>query len=420
MINIYKINKEKFKSIYISVNFTMNVNKEENSANALLASVLAKSSIKYNSQKEIEKFMASKYGASFDVNVEKYGDLYNIEFMVEGINKKFLPNNEDVIDDLITFLYDIIYNPNIKNNSFDETIVKREKEFILDRIRTKKDDKLRYGILRMEEIMCQNEGFGMYVYGDEETVNNITAASLYNHYQKVINNSCVTVIISGNLKDYDNIEDTVKNKFKDKINGNMTYDDLIYNCHSEKTQDKINETFEKSDTSQSVLSMGIRIKDATSEDFYKLSLYNAILGATPSSKLFQNFREKESLAYTVRSRYYRFKDMIIIFAGIEKENYDKAKQVITEQISDIVNGKISDEEFNAAKESIIADLKEWDDSKIALSKMTIANILINKENNITVDDMIEKIQNITKQDIIEIAKKLEVEEIFLLGGDINE
>ncbi len=419
MINIYKINKEKFKSIYISVNFTMNVNREENSANALLASVLAKSSSKYNSQKEIEKYMASKYGASFDVNVEKYGDLYNIEFLVEGVNKEFLPNKEDITQDLISFLYDIIYNPNIKDGSFDETLVEREKEVILDKIRTKKDDKLRYGVLKMEEIMCQDEGFGMYVYGDEEIIQGITAKKLYDHYNKVINNSYITVIVSGNLKGYDGIEDVIRNKFETK-NNSIPYSDLVYNSHKGTEQKKIKETFEESDTSQSVLSMGIRIKNSKIDDFYTLNLYNAILGATPSSKLFQNFREKESLAYTVRSRYYRFKDMIIIFAGIEKENYEKAKKVITKQITDIEEGNISDEEFNAAKESIIADLKEWDDSKIALSKMKISNILINNEKDVSVEDMIEKIKKVSKQDVIQISKNLEVEEIFLLGGGENE
>ena len=420
MINIYKINKEKFKSIYISFNLTMNVNKDENSANALLASVLAKSSQKYNSQKEIEKYLYSKYGASFDVNVEKYGDLYNIEFIVEGINKEFLPNKEDVIEDLINFLYDMIYMPNINNNSFDENIVKREKEFILDKIRTKKDDKLRYGVLKMEEIMCKNEGFGMYVYGDEDTVNKITPSSLYSHYIKILDNSCITIIVSGNLKGYENIENVIKDKFKDKINTSKTYSDLLYNTHKNREIDIINENFEKSDTSQSVMSMGIRIKNATKDDFYTLSLYNAILGSTPSSKLFQNFREKESLAYTVRSRYYRFKDMILIYAGIEGKNYQKAKQVIIEQINDIANGNITEEEFIASKESIIADLKEWDDSKIALAKMTLANILILKNNNITVEDMIDKISKVSKDDVIEIAKKMEIEEIFLLGGDIVE
>ena len=155
------------------------------------------------------------------------------------------------------------------------------------------------------------------------------------------------------------------------------------------------------------------------EDFYVLNVYNAILGGTPSSKLFQNFRERESLAYTVRSRYYRYKDMIIIYAGIEKENYEKAKEVLEKQITDIKLGDISDEEFNASKQSIISDLKEWNDSKIALSKMYISNMFATKTNTVTLYEMIERVNKVKKEYVINIAKKVEIEKIFFLGGELS-
>ena len=135
--------------------------------------------------------------------------------------------------------------------------------------------------------------------------------------------------------------------------------------------------------------------------------------------LFQNFRERESLAYTVRSRYYRYKDMIIIYAGIEKENYEKAKEVLEKQITDIKLGDISDEEFNASKQSIISDLKEWNDSKIALSKMYISNMFATKTNTVTLDEMIERVNKVKKEDVINIAKKVEIEKIFFLGGELS-
>ena len=149
-------------------------------------------------------------------------------------------------------------------------------------------------------------------------------------------------------------------------------------------------------------------------------MYNALLGGTPSSKLFQNFREKESLAYTVRSRYYRFKDIIIIYAGIQKENFKKAKIVLEKEINKIKDGDISDEEFYASKKSIISDLKEWNDSKIALAKMFISNLFANKENSLTLDEMIENMNKVTKQDVIDMANKISIEKIFFLGGEVNE
>lgn len=416
MNNIYKINSEKFKSIYFSINFTMPVNKRQISENALLSAVLGKSNKKFKTQKEIQMYLYSLYGANFDIGIEKFGDLYNIEFRGECINKKYLPNNTDVVNEVLEFLYDAIYNPNVLNGAFDEEVVEREKKFILNKIREVKDDKLRYGIRKMEELMCKDEPFSTYVYGDEDDIYKITSSDLYKRYNEVISNSCITFIISGNLLGYEDIEEKVNNIFNNKLVSKLNYKELIYNQKLNHIQEVVEESQK---TTQSVLSYGLRINNPNSNDFYKLSVYNALLGGTPSSKLFQNFREKESLAYTVRSRYYRFKDIIIIYAGIQKENYEKAKLVLENEINKIKDGEISDEEFEASKKSIISDLKEWNDSKIALSKMFISNLFSLKNDSLTLEQMVDKFEKVTKQDIIDIASKITIEKIYFLGGENN-
>lgn len=416
MNNIYKINSEKFKSIYFSINFTMPVNKRQISENALLSAVLGKSNKKFKTQKEIQMYLYSLYGANFDIGIEKFGDLYNIEFRGECINKKYLPNNTDVVNEVLEFLYDAIYNPNVLNGAFDEEVVEREKDFILNKIREVKDDKLRYGIRKMEELMCKDEPFSTYVYGDEDDIYKITSSDLYKRYNEVISNSCITFIISGNLLGYEDIEEKVNNIFNNKLVSKLNYKELIYNQKLNHIQEVVEESQK---TTQSVLSYGLRINNPNSNDFYKLSVYNALLGGTPSSKLFQNFREKESLAYTVRSRYYRFKDIIIIYAGIQKENYEKAKLVLENEINKIKDGEISDEEFEASKKSIISDLKEWNDSKIALSKMFISNLFSLKNDSLTLEQMVDKFEKVTKQDIIDIASKITIEKIYFLGGENN-
>lgn len=418
MINIQKINDKKFKSIYFSFNYTINANKKEMTESAILASIMSKSSRKYNSQKQIEKYLGNLYNTLFDVNVEKIGDLYNIEFKLECINKKYLPDNIDVVSDALKFLYDMIYDQSIENGRFDENLVNREKEYIKDKIKEQKDEKLKYGILKMEQILSKDEPFATSVFGDENQIDKITSNDIYNRYINVLNDSCINILISGNLDGYDNIEEIVKNIFNEKINSNVNAKDLVYDKHIDDSNKKdINETYETQQTTQSVITFGMRIRNSTTDDFFALNVYNAILGSTPSSKLFQYFREKESLAYTVRSRYYRFKSIIIIYAGIQKKNYEKAKEVVEKQIKDMEDGNITDIEFNAAKDSLVSDLVEWNDSKMSLAKMLFVNAFTNT--NYTLNEMIEKIQKVSLQDVINVAKKITLEEIYLLGGEAD-
>lgn len=412
-MKIYKINNEKFKSIYISYNFTMDINDTKYfSYYAVLASLMAKSSKKYATQKEIEKYLNSLYGANFDVNIEKLGDLYNLEFRIEFINKKYLPDNEELLEKILNFLEEMIYNP--ADWSVDN--IDREKQFILERINERKDEKLKYGIQRAEELLCKGEPFGTYLYGEKEVVEKITLEDIKIAYKELIK-SCVTVIVSGNIDGYLDIEEKLNKIFSKYDNNDIKVQDLKYN-----NQDKAfeyEEVKEYQDTTQSVLSMGLRIKDCNEQDFYALNLYNAILGVTPSSKLFQNVREKESLAYTVRSRYYRFKNILVIFAGINKENYEKAVLVIKEQLEDMRQGKITDDEFTSAKDSLLADLLEWNDSKIAMEKMKLSNLIAFKDENITIEMMRNKIKDISMSDVIEVANKVQLEKIFILGGEDN-
>jgi predicted Zn-dependent peptidase len=418
--NIYKINNEKFKGICISYNFTFPIVKEQVAQNAVLSSILAKESKKYSSQQDIELYLASLYGASFDTNVEKIGDLYNLEFRVEIVNRKFLPENADVLEDVLKFLYEVIYNPKIEKNEFGKEIVEREKAFILEKINERKDEKLKYAVYKTEELVCKNDPFGVYVYGREDDIQNINPKFIYDRYIDIINNSCITVIASGNLSGYSDIEERIKKIFNSKLESNLNYGRLKTKTRSYiNRNDDVEEIKESAETSQSVLTMGFKVDNIDYSDMYALNVYNTILGGIPSSKLFQNVREKESLAYTVRSRYYRYKGFILIYAGIDAKNYTKAREIILKQLTLVKDGIISEEEFEAAKQSLVSDLLEWEDSKIAPVKFLLGNLVIYEDYNLTVEDMINGIKKIKLNDVTNVAKKIKLQTIYFLGGETN-
>ena len=419
-MEIVKINNNKFKGIRIALNYTMPINKEKVAEQATVVSMLSKSSKKYSDQKQIDLFLSKLYGAQFSANVEKIGDLYNIEFCIECVNKKFLPNNEDVVYNAIDFLNEIIYNPDIYEEKFDSVKLENEKKYILDKINEKKDDKLRYGIVKAEELLCKNEPYGIYVYGNSEDVIKITPITAYETYMNIMKNAIVTITVVGNLDGYDDIDKTINKIFENKIK-NASYQQLKLNTVNNYNNDEdIEQVIEKSDVKQSVLSMGLKIKDFNVDDTYGFLIYNAILGDIPSSKLFQNVREKKSLAYAIRSRYYRYKSMFIIYAGIKNSNFENAKNSIIDEINEISHGNVSKQEFDSAKQSIIDAILQWKDSKYALSKFVLTNLINYKTYDITIDQLIDKINKVTLSQVIFLSNKVYVKLVYLLGGNVDE
>ena len=418
MNKIYKINDEKFKTVYVSINYLIDATKEEISRLSVVSSLLGKCNKKYKTQKDVEKYLLELYSASFDINVQKIGDLYNVEFKIEFVNKEFLNNKKDVFLKCLEFLHDIIYNPEIIEGKFKNEIFEREKQTILERILQRKDDKIYYGLVKMEEMMFENEVAGTYIYGDEDVVRNTTNEELVKSYYNLLNNSSIQVLVTGNISSYVNIEDMFDKVFGNKIKSKLEVKDLIVDKNTDTSKiEKVRTTTEEIDFNQSVLSLGYKIISKNPDDYYRLTLYNAILGGTPSSKLFQNVREKNSLAYITVSRYFRFKNIIVVTCAISRNNYAKSLEVISKQIEDIKNGNITDEEFESAKQSILFNLANWKDSKTSIAKIYYSNLLDFKDSNLTIEKMKEKFLKLKKEDIIDIANKIYLKEIVFLGGN---
>ena len=117
------------------------------------------------------------------------------------------------------------------------------------------------------------------------------------------------------------------------------------------------------EVTQGKLILGLDVNILDKDARYKIMIYNSLLGGSANSKLFQNVREKASLAYTASSSYYRFKNNIFINCGIDIPNYEKTVEIIKKQIEDMKNGDFTDEEIENAKNGIIASIKIIDDEQ---------------------------------------------------------
>lgn len=414
-MNIEKIIDNKFKSIFISYNFTMPMKSKEMFAyNALLGAIMQKGSDKYPTLKAIENKLSMLYGASYDINVDKYGDLYNFQFRMNFINKKFLPDNEELLDEVLDFLYQMIYCP--KDWTNEE--IDREKEFILEKINERRDEKLSYVSQKMEEILLKDEPYGTFIFGDEATIKAANKDNLKAAYNDIIN-STVNVFVAGNLDGYDDIEKVIENKFKDKITNTTRLEDLPTDNTKENLKEhEYHKDIEPQDIVQSAISLGGYIKDISVEDSLPLAIFNGIFGVTPSCKLFQNVREKASLCYTVSARILKLKGLIVVYAGINAQNYEKAVALIKEQLEDMKKGNFTDEDLKRSIDSAVASLKDAKESKYLSCMFRYANKIAYKK-DLSFEDIEQAYKKVTREDVIRVANKIEFTNEFIIGGVQN-
>jgi predicted Zn-dependent peptidase len=169
---------------------------------------------------------------------------------------------------------------------------------------------------------------------------------------------------------------------------------------------------EKMDVTQGKLVIGTDVNLDEEGCQYKISLYNVILGEGATSKLFQNVRERESLAYTTRSNYIKLKGNIYIRCGIEIQNYEKAIEVIKEQLDAMKNGDFTEEEIGNAKKYVAAGLRTTREEQDSELTYYFGQEL--SDEFTTFEEYEEKINKVTKEDIQKVAQNIKINTIYFL------
>ena len=407
-MEINKIKSKKFVTNAIAIYLTTKLDKETITMNALIPEILKRGTENYKTQLDISKKLEDMYGAVFNFSREKVGNFFVMKFYISTLENRYLPEEKNLAQEGINLLADIVFNPLKEDGVFNAKYVEQEKENRKKEIESRKDDKDAYAYSRaLEELMGDNP-YGSFIYGDIEHLEKIDNKNLYDHYQKLLKECKIDIFVDGFdvdeielpeiMKQYGNPEfkqlsDEVKNKLLNEVE------------EPKKVIDKL-------DVTQGKIDIGLRVSD---EDKYAILVYNQILGGDANSKLFQNVREKNGLAYTVRSTYSKYNNFIMIRTGIQLENFDKCLKVIEAQLSDLQNGKITEKEIADAKECLYAVLREVDESQLATINFEYARETLADDDSI--EDKKKKIENVSTDDVIRVAKGVSVNLVYYLTNE---
>lgn len=409
-IKLHTIKTEKFKTNLIAIMLTTKLNRENVTKNALVPAVLRRGTKNLTTQEEINKKLEEMYGASLDCGLDKTGDNQVLKFYIETVNDEFLPQEaENMLKTSLEKIFEFVFNPYLENGCFKKEYVEQEKENIKQIIDGKIDNKARYSLDRCIEEMYKDKPYGLYKYGYVEDMKNINEKNLYEYYQQLINECKIDIFVSGIIDE--ETENIIKNneniiKLKDR-EPQYNEPEIIA-----KRTEKENDIQESMDVTQGKLIIGMDLDIDDDNLRFDVMIYNSIFGGSANSKLFQNVREKASLAYTASSSYYRLKNNIFINCGIEIKNYEKALEIIKQQIEDMKKGDFTDEEVENAKKGIIASIKTIDDEQDTEITYFFSQELSKSKCNI--EQYMQRISEVTKDKVVDVANKVSIDTVYFL------
>ena len=410
--SLHLIKTNQFKTITVRIAFRSPVVKDEITLRNVLCDMFLQSSGKYPSKRELTIAAQELYAADIETHNSRLGNYNNLDVYLTVLHDKY--TEERNFKSALQFLNEIVFHPDVCNQKFSSEKLEIVKSTMRSNLSSLKEDGASYSLLRLFEVMDKTRVSSYRMVGYLEDLDKVTPETLYQYYQKMIHSDMVDVFVIGDI-DFKEMTEMIRQVIPIKTVKRQKIPYLL-----DDVRPRVKRMFEKEkiDTSQSKLAIGCRCYKLSSyERNYVLTLYNIILGGSGDSKLFKEVREKNSLCYVINSVPNKLDLLVLIRAGIDKENYSKTLELIDKQLQSMRKGNFSDDEIKVAKEYFCTALDEvMDNPNRILDNYYMMELL-------GTDDLEEKrhkIMGVSKADIIKVAKKIKMDTVFLLEGDSHE
>ena len=402
--NLHIIKTNKFKSTTVSINFRETLKKEDITIRKFLFQMLCTNTKKYNTSRLFEIKLEDLYSLGLSHSNIKFGNIINSYIDIRFLNNKYSDNN--LLNDSLDFLFEMLFNPNIKDDKFDSKtfdMIKNKLDLI---IKSEKENIQKYTLNRALELMDSNDPISYNLWGYKEDLDKINTKNLYEYYKKVLKTNIIDIFVVGDVNK-EEIISIFKDKFKiNTIKRNTTEAFITY-----KSSNKTKVYNEKMDLKQSKLAIICKLLNLSLyERRYVLPLYSSILGGSSTSRLFNNVREKNSLCYTINAFNNTPNSIMMIYSGIDISNYDKALKLIKKEI---ILKNITDKELDNAKKEMITSIETLTDNVSGIINYYFGMEVFNSDN---IDTKIINFNKVTINDLELLSKKIKIAMIYLLGG----
>ncbi|MGN0498489.1 MAG: EF-P 5-aminopentanol modification-associated protein YfmF [Acutalibacteraceae bacterium] len=406
-IYLNSVRDDRFKSGRISVNMSVPLKDETAAENALMIQLLGRSCKAYPDYISLNREVSRLYGAALTTDCIKMGDLQTLTLSVSGLDDRYTLDGEVLSEELAQLLCKMLFEPKLEGEAFAAADVEQERRQLLELIEAEANEKRGYAIKQCIRLMCKNDSFGISRIGTYEQVSSVTPQEVYKAWRRVLETAVVNIVVVGELDD-----EAIGEAFKSEF---TKLDRAVADCTIKPYEfdGELRQSIEAQEVMQSKLVMGFSCKiSAGDERADHAKLMTLVLGGTPSSKLFTNVREKESLCYYCAANYNRQKGIILVDSGVEKQNIEKTKTEILNQLEQIKQGNITDFEISAAKLAVGDSAGMVTDSVSGIEKF-YSSQLFEKE-ILSPEQAAEKVNAVTKEQIIEAAKCVELAAVYVL------
>jgi len=306
--------------------------------------------------------------------------------------------NVKVLDDHLPIAMDVLSDL-VLNPVFDGADITRERGVILEEIKMDEDspDYL------VHEIFTQNfwkdHPLGKPILGTKETVKKFEQPVVLDFYGQRFAPGNLIICAAGNLKHAQFVELVAKHfaQMQAKKNG--------FHSPQPKIVPRIIMRNKKA-LEQVQICVGVPSHPIAHQKRYASYILNTLLGGGMSSRLFQNIRERQGLAYAIYSDLNPYRDTgcLSVYAGTSRQSAGKVVQSIVSEFRKLKTETVPPEELRRAKDQLKGSLMlSLESSTARMSNLARQEMYFDRF--YTLDELIEKIEGVTAEELKELAEQ---------------
>ena len=309
--------------------------------------------------------------------------------------EEFLPRAVDLLSDI--FLY----------SRFPEDEIDKERKVILQEIRMLEDNPDDYIHDLFHQAVWHGHPLGMPIIGTEESVQSLTRDFIVD-YKKANYRANDIIIAAAGKVEHDRLLELLGSTFDTVPAGSR--EAVCELPRYEKRFDRI-----ERDLEQVLVCLGTKALPQNHPKRYDALLLNTILGGSMSSRLFQEVREKEGLAYSIYSYLASHSDAgtMVVSSGTTAERFVDVMTIILRELRRLKEIPLTVLELESAREqlkgNIILSLESSDN---IMSKLAKNEIYFGAYQPI--DQILAGFQAVTIESVQELCQELFDDRYFTL------
>jgi predicted Zn-dependent peptidase len=311
--------------------------------------------------------------------------------------KELVCYNTKVLDEHLSQAFDVLADL-VLHPMFREEDIEKEKGVILEELKMEADspDYLVHEIFSSN--FWKDHPLGKPILGTRETVKKYDRAMVQSFYSSIYAPANMLITAAGNLA-HERMVALVREHFEEVAPGEPLGADPVPGTHARIALRN------KKALEQVHMCLGVPSYPLPHEERFACYVMNTLLGGGMSSRLFQNIRERQGLAYAVFSELNPYRDTgcLSIYAGTSIESAPKVVQSILKEFRQLKEQAVNDEELRRAKDhlkgSLMLSLESTGSrmSNLARQEMYFSRFF-------TLDELVESIELVTAADVQRIAQ----------------